>query len=146
MTDIVERLRDAASDLAVEAAEENERLAHELDKAHQLLSQHFGWLRDLEITKAKQAQEIEKLRAQLKRTNDALDKEFNNGIALCDAIERLKAEFELFREAPSKLEVAQYEIERLRAVIMRAKDALLDGQSTQRVHDLLVAALLGPKP
>ena len=88
---LVERLRDAASDLAVEAAEENERLAHELDKAHQLLSQHFGWLRDLEITKAKQAQEIEKLRAQLKRTNDALDKEFNNGIALCDAIERLKA-------------------------------------------------------
>lgn len=38
------------------------------------------------------------------------------------------------------------EIERLRAVIIRAKDALLDGQSTQWVHDLLVAALLGPKP
>jgi hypothetical protein len=33
------------------------------------------------------------------------------------------------------------EIERLRAVITRAKDALLDGQSTQRVHDLLVSAL-----
>jgi hypothetical protein len=31
-----------------------------------------------------------------------------------DEIERLRAEFELFREAPSKLEVAQYEIERLR--------------------------------
>jgi hypothetical protein len=38
------------------------------------------------------------------------------------------------------------EIERLRAVITRAKDALLDGQSTQWVHDLLVAALVGPKP
>jgi hypothetical protein len=39
----------------------------------------------------------------------------------------------------------------LRATITRAKDALLDGQSTQWVHDLLVAALvaraaLEPKP
>jgi hypothetical protein len=34
------------------------------------------------------------------------------------------------------------EIKRLRAVITRAKDALLDGQSTQRVHDLLVAGLV----
>jgi len=33
----------------------------ELDKAHRLLNQHFGWLRDLEITKVKQAQEIERL-------------------------------------------------------------------------------------
>lgn len=33
------------------------------------------------------------------------------------------------------------EIDRLRAVITRAKDALLDGQSTQWVHDLLVTAL-----
>jgi hypothetical protein len=33
-------------------------------------------------------------------------------------------------------------IERLRAVIVRAKDALLDGQSTQWVHDLLVKGLL----
>jgi hypothetical protein len=32
--------------------------------------------------------------------------------------------------------------ERLRAVIVRAKDALLDGQSTQWVHDLLVKGLL----
>jgi hypothetical protein len=38
------------------------------------------------------------------------------------------------------------EIERLRAVIIRAKDALLDGQSTQYVHDMLVTALVGPKP
>jgi capsule polysaccharide export protein KpsE/RkpR len=37
------------------------------------------------------------------------------------------------------------EIERLRKTIVRAKDALIDGQSTQRVHDLLVAALK-PKP
>jgi len=34
---------------------------------------------------------------------------------------------------------------RLRAAIVRAKDALLDGQSTQWVHDLLVAALLEGK-
>jgi hypothetical protein len=38
------------------------------------------------------------------------------------------------------------EIERLQAVIVRAKDALLDGQSTQWVHDLLVGSMLGPKP
>jgi hypothetical protein len=37
------------------------------------------------------------------------------------------------------------EIERLRKTIVRAKDALIDGQSTQWVHDLLVAALK-PKP
>jgi hypothetical protein len=39
------------------------------------------------------------------------------------------------------LEDAADEIERLRAVIVRAKDALLDGQSTQWVHDLLATAL-----
>jgi hypothetical protein len=39
----------------------------------------------------------------------------------------------------------RHENERLRAAIIRAKDALLDGQSTQWVHDLLVAALLEPK-
>ena len=33
------------------------------------------------------------------------------------------------------------EIERLRAIITRAKDALLDGQSTQWVHDLLIQGL-----
>jgi hypothetical protein len=37
------------------------------------------------------------------------------------------------------------EVKKLRAVIVRAKDALLDGQSTQWVHDLLVSAL-EPKP
>ena len=38
----------------------------------------------------------------------------------------------------------RHEIERLRKVITRAKDALLDGQSTQWVHDLLVAELRKP--
>lgn len=33
------------------------------------------------------------------------------------------------------------ENKRLRAVIVRSKDALLDGQSTQWVHDLLAGAL-----
>jgi hypothetical protein len=50
------------------------------------------------------------------------------------------------RMTPAACKEAADEIERLRAVIIRAKDALLDGQSTQRVHDLLVVALLGPKP
>lgn len=38
------------------------------------------------------------------------------------------------------------ENERLRKVIIRAKDALLDGQSPQWVHDVLVAVILGHKP
>ena len=70
---------------------------------------------------------------------------------MTDIVERLRARVEIaeresrFGDAEDFREAAD-EIERLRAVIMRAKDALLDGQSTQRVHDLLVAALLGPKP
>jgi hypothetical protein len=44
------------------------------------------------------------------------------------------------------LREAADEIELLHAVIIRAKDALLDGQSTQYVRDMLIAAVLGPKP
>jgi chromosome segregation ATPase len=47
-----------------EVALANNRLRAELDKAHRLLSQSIGWQRDAEIVKAKQAQEIEQLRAQ----------------------------------------------------------------------------------
>jgi hypothetical protein len=47
--------------------DEIERLQSELDKAHRLLSQMLGWQRDAEIVKAKQAQEIERLRAALAR-------------------------------------------------------------------------------
>jgi chromosome segregation ATPase len=43
-----------------------------------------------------------------------------------DEIERLHAEFELFREAPSKLEVAQYEIERLRGEIEEHEETIGD--------------------
>jgi hypothetical protein len=45
------------------------------------------------------------------------------------------------REANSAL---RDEVVRLRIVIVRAKDALLDGQSTQWVHDLLVTTLGEP--
>ena len=41
-----------------------------------------------------------------------------------DIIERLRAEFELFREAPSKLEVAQYEIKRLEGDVKFAKKVM----------------------
>lgn len=44
-----------------------------------------------------------------------------------------------------RAEKAEDEVERLRAIITRAKDALLDGQSTQWVHDVLVQGL-SPKP
>jgi len=64
---------------------------------------------------------------------------------MTDIVERLRELAPDYDTDGVMLEAAD-EIERLRAVIMRAKDALLDGQSTQRVHDLLVAALLGPKP
>jgi hypothetical protein len=81
---------------------------------------------------------------------------------MTDLVERLNAAARLFeeegdhkslpREAAAEIErlrrdcavdVSELyrEIERLRAVIVRAKDALLDGQSTQWVHDLLVKAL-----
>jgi dihydrodipicolinate synthase/N-acetylneuraminate lyase len=59
---------------------------------------------------------------------------------MTDLVERLRA----FPGIACAVEAAD-EIEKLRAVITRAKDALLDGQSTQWVHDLLVAALVGPK-
>jgi hypothetical protein len=45
----------------------------------------------------------------------------------------------------TRIHEQEAEIERLRATIVRAKDALRDGQSTQWVHYLLVAAL-APKP
>jgi hypothetical protein len=48
-------------------------------------------------------------------------------------IEQLRAEFELFREAPSKLEVAQYEIERLRGIIREAMSALLIAQEDDQM-------------
>lgn len=48
---------------------------------------------------------------------------------------------ECYQELARKANHLIAENERLRAVIVRSKDALLDGQSTQRVHDLLVGAL-----
>ena len=62
-----------------------------------------------------------------------------------DIVERLRriafTAFENEEEDASAVLAAADKIERLRAVIVRAKDALLDGQSTQWVHDLLVGAL-----
>lgn len=48
-------------------------------------------------------------------------------------------------EARLKNHELRAEIKRLRAVVTRSKDALLDGQSTQWVHDLLAAALKDTK-
>jgi hypothetical protein len=47
------------------------------------------------------------------------------------------------RQKDADIGELEAEIKRLRAAITRAKDALLDGQSTQWVHDLLVVALVG---
>lgn len=53
--------------------EEIKRLKAELDKAHKLLSQSISWQRDAEITKAKQAQEIERLQGE--RTQLAVERD-----------------------------------------------------------------------
>jgi len=82
--DLVERLRDAASDLAVEAADEIERLQAEYEAWRECAQMNAG-----RYTEA--AAEIERLKAQLARTETALDNEFNNGIALCAEIEQLRA-------------------------------------------------------
>lgn len=57
-------------------------------------------------------------------------------------------QLEEWRSEPFNAKIAQQqaEIKALRAVIIRAKDALLDGQSTQWVHDVLAAALKDTKP
>ena len=44
-----------------------------------------------------QSDEIERLKAQLARTETALDNEFNNGIELCAEIERLKMEAKVMK-------------------------------------------------
>lgn len=62
-----------------------------------------------------------------------------------DVYWRIKLAYHPEQVHAERLEAAD-EIEKLRKVIIRAKDALLDGQSTQWVHDVLVAALLGHKP
>jgi len=112
LLEIVERLRDAASDLAVEAADEIERLMAEhddyvirananvceLNREIERLRAHIDTLvqeRDAERQTyndaiARHLSEIKRLKAQLARTETALDNEFNNGIALCAEIERLQ--------------------------------------------------------
>ena len=46
---------------------------------------------------ARHLSEIKRLKAQLARTETALDNEFNNGIALCAEIERLKMEAKVMK-------------------------------------------------
>ena len=46
---------------------------------------------------ARHLSEIKRLKARLARTDTALDNEFNNGIALCAEIERLKMEAKVMK-------------------------------------------------
>lgn len=56
---------------------------------------------------------------------------------------RVKAEIEQLRtDIAAERERSRLRSNRLREAIIRAKDALLDGQSTQWVHDLLVDAII----
>jgi predicted RNase H-like nuclease (RuvC/YqgF family) len=61
-----------AAERSAKAEAEVERLTDELAKAHRLLSQSIGWQRDAEIVKAKQQQEIERLRAENTRMKEIL--------------------------------------------------------------------------
>ena len=83
-TDIVERLRGPAphmiGPLMDEAADEIERLRAIADTTDIMTAQAIK----------RQNEEIARLKAQLARTETALDNEFNNGIALCAEIEQLQ--------------------------------------------------------
>lgn len=83
---------------------------------------------------------VERLRAMHALGHDPVMRE------AADEIERLRAEFELFREAPSKLEVAQYEIERLRVAleIIAGRRQCLDNLMGN--VDVACEALDGGKP
>ena len=83
---------------------------------------------------------VERLRNRREMINrghgNVIDVPDEDCIEACDEIERLR------RDCAVDVSELYREIERLRAVITRAKDALLDGQSTQWVHDLLVDGML----
>ena len=87
---------------------------------------------------------LNKLTGKLER----LGKDARAYVAVASDKKKLEAENKRLLAAlravsvPYDIRKTKAENERLRAVIIRAKDALVDGQSTQWVHDLLVAAIL----
>jgi len=124
MTDIVEWLRNSTSaewngPMLNKAADEIERRTAEHDdyvirananvceinREIERLRAHIDTLvqeRDAERQTyndaiARHLSEIKRLKAQLARTETALDNEFNNGIALCAEIERLKMEAKVMK-------------------------------------------------
>ena len=113
MTDIVERLlrwEDNKNGPDVRAAADEierlrglrdviRRLDDEIERltarpADELLLEENKLMRAALLS---QSDEIERLKAQLARTETALDNEFNNGIALCAEIERLKMEAKVMK-------------------------------------------------
>ena len=66
-------------------------LIERADELERLTAEHDDYVIRANANVCALNKEIGGLRAQLKRTNDALDKEFNNGIALCAKIEQLRA-------------------------------------------------------
>jgi len=66
-------------------------LIERADEIERLTAEHDDYVIRANANVCALNKEIGGLRAQLKRTNDALDKEFNNGIALCAKIEQLRA-------------------------------------------------------
>ena len=98
MTDIVEQLREA---MDVEAADYIEDLEVELFdqkvEVSRLSAEHDDYVIRANANVCELNRDIERLKAQLARTETALDKEFNNGIALCAEIERLKMEAKVLK-------------------------------------------------
>ena len=107
-------------------------LIERADEIERLTAEHDDYVIRANANVCALNKEIGGLRAQLKRTNDALDKEFNNGIALCAKIEQLRAHIDtLVQERDAERQtyndaIARHlsEIKRLKARLARTDTAL----------------------
>jgi len=93
MTDIVERLRE----LAREFHQHRPHYTEAADEIERLMAEHDDYVIRANANVCELNKKIDRLKAQLARTETALDKEFNNGIALCAEIERLKMEAKVMK-------------------------------------------------
>jgi chromosome segregation ATPase len=105
--------------------------------------------RKISLTEIRQLEaEIVRLRAEIERLRaDPLRCSLQ---AFAGEMDAKDAEIERLQGARAgdqqRLFHYEAEIERLRAIITRGKDALLDGQSPQWAHDILVQGLTGCDP
>ena len=130
--------RDALQNITLRSKREKDELRAENERLRE----------DLRLAVMSDSEECKLLTAEIERLNNIVIRGLA-GVELSEEndrliveIERLTMELRAHRQDNGAVIAGlQNEIRRLRAVIVRAKDALLDGQSTQWVHDLLVAEL-----